>query len=139
MDQITKRAFHSEHIALRELTHTDLRREAAGLILADGLPAAATAEDIADLLDDTSTEEPFRQHPVLAYRLWIDGQAMPADALVATYAGRVGIAWGADAQWGSLGIVVDLTTVEGGDAYADAVYEAITDWLNDAEAWEARA
>ena len=135
----TTRAFRLEHIALAELAHTDLRREAAGLILADGLPADATAEDIAELLDGTSTEEPFYPPPALAYRLWIDGQAMPADALVATYAGRVGIAWGADAQWGDLRITVDLTTVAGGDAYAAAVQEAIADWLDDAEAWETRA
>ena len=91
----TTRAFRLEHIALGDLAHTDLRREAAGLVLADGLDGTETADDIAELLD-VSTEAPFAQYPALAYRLWIDGQAMPADALVATYAGRVGIAWGAE-------------------------------------------
>ncbi len=33
----------------------------------------------------------------------------------------------------------DLTTEEGGDRFADALHQAIEDWLNDPEAWESRA
>ena len=56
-----------------------------------------------------------------------------------TIAHRIGIAWGADADWGDLRDACDLTTEEGGDRYADALHAAIRDWLDDPEAWKARA
>jgi hypothetical protein len=48
---------------------------------------------------------------------------------------RVGLAWGGNADWGD---VPTEATGKDDPAFASAVYDAIDDWLNDAEAWEAR-
>jgi hypothetical protein len=58
--------------------------------------------------------------------------------LVATEACRVGLAWGAHATWGDLRNRCDLTTIEGGHAYAAALEAAVRYWLHDPEAWDAR-
>lgn len=136
--QMQTRTFQVESIELRELRAGDLRREAVQLQWATP-DASISSEDVAEVLDGISTQEPFRQFPALAFRVTIDGQPVPADVLVATLTARVGIASNADATWGDLRDACDLTTVEGGDAFAAAIRLAINDWLNDAEAWEGRA
>ena len=95
-------------------------------------------DEVWDKLAATSTEDPFRQHPALAYRVTIGTDAMTADVLVATLNGRVGIAWGGDASWRDLRDACDLTTETGGDAFAIELRAAINDWLNDPDAWDAR-
>lgn len=129
-------------IALRDLTAIDLRREAAALIVAEPIVDLGD-DDIDAILNDASTEEPFAQHPALAFRVRINEEPETADALVDVGAGRVGIAWNIDSdyvrlEWGDLGITVDLTTEAGGDAFATALRLAIWDWAYDPEAWEAR-
>jgi hypothetical protein len=126
-----------ESIALRELKALDLREEAAQLQFQHSERTPLTRDDIEDALD-TSTEEPFRQFPALAFRLRVPGMPF-VDVLVATQASRVGIAAGADAQWGDLRDPCDLTTVDGGDSFRAALHAAIRDWLDDPDAWEARA
>jgi hypothetical protein len=121
-------------IEMSDLSATDLRQEAANLVRGGVVPR----EEVEDVLLHTSTQEPFRQHPALAYRLEFPGFSRAADVLVATEACRVGIAWGADAEWGDLRDRCDLTTVEGGDRYAVALDAAVHDWFYDQDAWEAR-
>lgn len=112
-----RRTFRIEEIPLDALHSTDLRAEAAG---------EGSERNLASPFDG-------------AYRILIDGAPEAAEALVATFPdasiGRIGIAWGADAQWGD---VRDLFGVESGDGFLD-IRQAVDDFLNDAEAWEARA
>ena len=113
-----------EPISLRDLTALDLRAEAASIVAPGDTPL--TRDEIDYILDDTSAEEPFAAHPALAYRVHIAGAAETADVLVAVDAGKVGIAWGADAAWHDLpGGPGDITTVEGGDAFLAALHEVV--------------
>ena len=85
-----------------------------------------------------------------AYRIRIVGSAETAEALVAPYAddgstGRIGIAWGGPATWGDVAHIWATDTAPGEDRpehVCDGVHgitEAIEDWLNDGDAWEARS
>jgi hypothetical protein len=140
---MTSGTFQIESIELRELRALDLRREAAQLQWTSPGREVGSG-DVGDILAGISTQEPFRQYPALAWRLVFftpDGlsESVTGDVLVSTMSHRVGIAAGADAQWGDLRDECDLTTEAGGDAFAAALNAAVRDWLNDAEAWEARA
>lgn len=126
--------FDLRSIDLADLMALDLRREAAAI---HGCTDLDDRESIADALEGVSTAAPFFPHPALAYRLTTGGPA--SDVLVAVDAGRIGIASNGDAVWGDLAVPVDITTVDGGDAFAAAVEAAIRDYLDHAEAWEARA
>jgi hypothetical protein len=64
------------------------------------------------------------QSPIVAYYIDIVGYGR-AEALYSPDDGRLGIAWGADADWGDVNDALDIGP-------------AIDDWLNDLEAWEAR-
>lgn len=117
-DKRRHRTFRLEEIDIDSLTASDLR--------------AAHA----NTADETS---PFDA----AWRIWIDGEAEPAQALyveavsldgTAAAEGQLGIAWGADADWGD---VHNTWSIDGIDGMAD-IQRAIDEWLNDAEAWEAR-
>lgn len=135
--ETTTRTFGIEPIELRDLRAQDLRREA--VLLQWSTPdETITSAVVAELIEGLSTQEPFKQHPALAYRVTIHSEASTADVLVATSSGRIGIAWGADATWGDLRNACDLTTEAGGDAFAAALRAAVNDWLNDLAAWDAR-
>ncbi len=137
----TQRTFRIEEIAASELTASDLRRAAATAWVWNDphdLPGKLIENEIDVILDGMNTTEPFAQYPVLAYRIEIEGSGEKAEAVVDTVVHRIGIAWGADADWGDLRDACDLTTEEGGDRFADALHRAIDDWLNDREAWESR-
>lgn len=121
--------YRLDSIELSDLHATDLRREAVRLLRGDARGDAADREEIAEILESESTQEPFRQYPALAYRLVVEGKPEAADVLVATETGQVGIAWGADADWIDLHDLCDLTTVEGGDQYMVALEQAIGVWL----------
>lgn len=131
------KTFAIESIELRDLRALDLRREAVQLQWSTP-DETITKADVDELIWDLSTQEPFRQHSALAYRVTIHGEASTADVLVDTTDDRIGIAWGADATWGDLWSECDLTTEAGGDEFAAAVRAAVNDWLNDHEAWDAR-
>jgi hypothetical protein len=128
----SERGYRLYPIAVGELVHTDLRRAAAALL--GGLRDNETEDEIATVLD--SATDPTL---ALAYRLAVDGVAQAGDVLVDTLSQRVGIALGADADWGDLDDPCDLTTAEGRDRLADAVSAAVHDWLADPEAWSSRA
>lgn len=84
-----------------------------------------------------------------AYRIRIDGAAEAAEALVIPFgedawSGRIGIAWGAPADWGDVSHLV-ATAMEGElpEHVCDGIHDieqAIGDWLDDDghDAWEAR-
>ena len=91
-----RRAYRYEEITLEALTATDLTEEAALY--------AGEAYRITIFRDAAGTEQ----------------EAEYAQALV--IGDGVGIAWGADAEWGH--------------GYG-SVEDAIEDWLNDPDAWEA--
>jgi hypothetical protein len=116
-----------ESIALRELRALDLRHEAAQLQLMRPDPDLSREDE--DEWLDRSTEAPFVQFPALAFRLVIEGAASTGDMLVAIEEARIGIAWGADADWLDLGGDVDLTTVNGGDAFAARLQAAVNGWF----------
>jgi hypothetical protein len=128
----TERGYRIYPIAVSELVHTDLRRTAAALL--GDLRGNETEDEIATMLD--SATEPTL---ALAYRLAVDGVAQTGDVLVDVRSQRVGIALGADADWGDLDDPCDLTTAEGRDRLADAVSAAVHDWLANSEAWASRA
>ena len=117
METTTSRTFRIEQIGLSELTVVDLRAESRG----EG--------------EERNYATSFYQ----AFRVWIGDEAVPAQALYvefldsgqATGGGRLGIAWGADATWG------DVHGTWGDNGMAD-IERAIDEWLNNAEAWEAR-
>lgn len=129
--------FAIESIALNDLTHLDLRLAAAALQYPPDA-VSPTRDEIAEILAGVSTEEPFFPHPALAYRIRIFDEATAAEALVSTRYDRVGIAWGADADWGDLWVNVDLTTEAGGDLFLAALWTAIDDYLNTPSEWESR-
>ena len=90
------RTFQYEEINVDDLTATDLREE---------------SEEYAQ--KEAGTQQ--------AYRIFIEDSPEAADALYLPDAGRMGIAWGADATW------ADVPDVETG----------IDLYLNDPERWEA--
>ena len=111
-------------IDLADLTATDLKIEAQG----GGPLASAYRIDI--WREVVNHDDPNRPYVV-------DEESWPeaAQALVIPFAedaseGRIGIAWGADADWGDVHHLCD------GD---HDIEEAIEDWLNDEKAWERRA
>ncbi len=59
-----------------------------------------------------------------AYRIHIDGSPNVAEALIVD--GRIGICTGGNSDWGDVGVGTD------------AIEAAVDDYLNDADAWEAR-
>lgn len=122
------RSFCLDPIELRDLKACDLRSEAVQLQWTTR-DETISREDIDEVLDGISTQEPFARFPALAYRLVIEGEAMTADVLVATDTARVGIAWGADAAWLDIRDACDLTTEAGGDAFAAALRAAVGDWM----------
>ena len=124
---MTTRTFQIEPIALRELRAVDLRSEAVQLQLATR-DETISREDEDEVLAGVSTQEPFAQHPALAYRVTFEGEATTADVLVATESARVGIAWGADAAWLDIRDACDLTTEAGGDSLAAALNAAVREW-----------
>ena len=133
--------FRLEEIAASELTQPELREIAASLFLLDGLPDDADVTEIGDVLALIDTTEPFVQHPVLAYRVIVDRFDGQAEVVVDTTpdAACVYVSWAdSDPSRGYLYERCDLTTVEGGDLFADALHRAIDDFLNDPEAWEER-
>lgn len=139
----TARTFRLDDIGLSDLRATDLRREAVAANWSDD---TWSREEIAERLDDMDrvalSNPPTGSRPAIAYRLTIDGEAETADVLVAMETGRVGIAWGADAAWGNLGDWDATGTDDDPDGYRlfrAALVAAINDWLNDGEAWDARA
>jgi hypothetical protein len=93
-------------IDIEELSSADLRKEAAWLL---------------------DPANPERDPDISAYRVTIDDEAGErterAQALYSPRAGRLGIAWGADASW------ADVPDVEAG----------IEMWLTDPDAWEIHA
>jgi len=67
----------------------------------------------------------LRQIDGPAYRLTVEDEANTAYAAYSPADQRIGIWWGAETQWG------DCLT-------GDDIEAAISDWLNDADAWAAR-
>lgn len=122
------RTFRLDSIELRELRALDLRSEAVQLQWTTR-DETISREDVAEILDGISTQEPFAQFPALAYRVTIEGETSTADVLVATGTSRVGIAWGADATWLDIHDACDLTTVDCGDGFAAALQAAVERWL----------
>lgn len=72
-----------------------------------------------------SDEDQYYRHPERAEAIvtYVDGDY------------RLGVAWGADATWGSV-----HTDAKSNDdpAFNAAVLDALNDWLTDVDAWEAR-
>lgn len=117
-----------------ELTATDLRFAAAQAILLSPDPSL-DRDAIAEILEGSPKLETFGQPAVVAYRCTVEGSPEPAQVLVILDAvDRIGVAWGADADWMDLpGGPHDLTTVGGGDAFAGAVWGAVRTLLADAQ------
>lgn len=111
-EQESRRDFRMEHISLEDLTATDLRRETG-----PRLAALPTPGPVAYLVE--VEREPGGQ---------LETEA--AQVLVEPAIGRIGIAWGGDAQWSGLA---------GGGDLDERVRRSIDDYLNDPDAWEARA
>lgn len=129
---MTIRSFQLEPIELRDLRALDLRSEAVQLQwMTRDEPISREDED--EILAGVNTQSPFAQLPALAYRVSIEGETTTADVLVATDPARVGIAWGAEATWLDIHDACDLTTEQGGDAFASALHAAVERWLMDGE------
>lgn len=145
----TKSATGINGIPLSDLKHSDLHREAgkaalrwltaraagedgdiAGDIAADG----ASPDQLDDALDEVDAlGDSALGAEIVALSFFVDDDPS-AEALIVER--RIGIAWGGDAAWGDL----DLRGPADIDDWLHPdVRVAINDWLNDAEAWEARA
>lgn len=111
------RTFAYEPIALDALSATDLRAEARAY-LGDAEP------------DEAGTR------PIAAFRVTIidpDGMQRAERADILVIEDRIGIAWGATADWG-YGIDHSGESPSG----PNALEEAIDCWLNRGDEWEAR-
>lgn len=86
-----------------------------------------TAVDCSAITASDLQDELANDPDATCYRLRIDDHAEAAEVVAFSIAPRIAIMWGGDSDWGDLR--------KAGD---DEVLAAISDWLNDADAWEAR-
>ncbi len=89
-------------------------------------PDALTMGDLAAIVATKPKNAPMTAYRLTIYSASGHQLAERAEALLID-GNRLGIAWGGDATWG------DILPADNGE-----VLNAFYDWLNDAEAWEAR-